>query len=79
MQLFQKAGTVIVLQDADNTTAKNQSKGINLSIAIMVTTTPRARGFVYIEGAEGTNIDTEYHEIYAEENIITFKKQDVYS
>jgi hypothetical protein len=44
-----------------------------------VTNTPRARGFVYIEGPSGKQLDTEYHEIYAENNIISFKQQDIYS
>jgi hypothetical protein len=44
-----------------------------------VSNTPRARGFVYIEGPSGTQLDTEFHEIYAENNIISFKQQDTYS
>jgi hypothetical protein len=34
---------------------------------------------VYIEGPSGTTLDTEYHEVYAENNIISFKQQDIYA
>jgi len=44
-----------------------------------ISNTPRARGYVYIEGPSGTGEDTEYHEVYAENNIISFKQQDIYA
>jgi len=44
-----------------------------------ISNTPRARGYVYIEGPSGTDLDTEYHEVYAENNIISFKQQDIYA
>lgn len=52
------------------------NKPIRLSIALQndsISNTPRARGNVYVEGPSGTDLDTESHEIYAENNIISFK------
>lgn len=78
VQLFQKSGTILVFQiDSHNTTRKP----IRLSIALQsdsLTNTPRARGFLFVEGPSGQSLDTEYHEIYAENNIISFKQQDIY-
>jgi hypothetical protein len=80
VQLFQKSGTIIVYQGNDQQSGSN--KPIRLSIALQndsISNTPRARGFIYIEGPSGTTLETEYHEIYAENNIISFKQQDIYA
>lgn len=76
IKIFQKSGTIVALNKND------QQQISELVVALQndsISNTPRARGFIYREGQSNTDLDTAYIEVFAENNIISFKQQDIYA
>ena len=72
LPLFQRAGSIVSLQNPSGEKIVTDLTNVSLELSIALHNN-RAHGHVYIEDGSESDFKTEYHEIWAENDVITFK------
>lgn len=76
--MFQRAGTIVPQQDPSNIVVMSDIRNVPVDLSISLKE-GKAHGYLYLEDGSDSNFKTEIHEIWAENDVISFKQQDSYS
>ena len=74
--MYQRAGTVVSIQDPTDIVLTTDLRNVSIELSITLKDN-KAHGYLYLEDGSESDFKTEFHEIWVENDVITFKQQDI--